>query len=64
MSELDLIHLTVTPKQARMLATSAMERSYHYLENYGDDNKNFTENQDIGKEYRELSALVDKQRQL
>ena len=63
-AQLELIMLTVTPEEARMLATAAQIRSYHYLENYGDQNKNFTENQDLGKAYRELSAKVDRQRQL
>jgi hypothetical protein len=55
-NQFDLITLTVSPEEARMLATACVERSYHF--------KNEVHDLTIASKYLGLSGKIDKQRQL
>jgi len=60
-SQLDLIHLTVTPREARMLATAAYFRALSFEGGYQKRGWPATE---LEAQYKELGAKVDRQRQL
>lgn len=65
--DLDLITLTVTPHEARMLATASMARSIHYQ--FAADppmwDKDATIGQSaLGEAYQKLCMKVDRQRRL
>jgi len=63
-AQLDLVYLTVTPEEARMLATAAAKEGIRTAAEgriYSDKQRVYAK---VANDYRDLSAKVDRQRQL
>ena len=58
--QLDLVMLTVTPDEARLIATALSIRASHYGWS-GDDNKSFDVNQRLSEAYTALRRKVEYQ---